>query len=172
VDNMRADRIARGELKGQPPIDTVVSVQEKKDKKGNVTETRITFHSGDVTVVGAETDVAYSTSSFEDSTITKTKEGFRAEVSTIRLKNKRGWDGITVNGKVKSLHLEQKPTPDLPNQPANTPINLFVNGELVDTGKSLTWPKPLLERPAVQAGLGVVGLGVATGFIGRWLNWW
>jgi len=34
------------------------------------------------------------------------------------------------------------------------------------------WSKPLLERPAVQAGLGVVGVGIATGIVGRWLNWW
>jgi len=34
------------------------------------------------------------------------------------------------------------------------------------------WSKPLLERPTVQAGLGVVGVTVATGIIGRWLGWW
>jgi len=169
---MRAHLIAQGKLKGQPPIDTVVSIQEKKDEKGNVIETEITFHSGDVTVVEAETDATYSTSSFEKSTISETKKGFRAEVSTAKPKNSPGWDGITVNGKVKSIDLKQKPTPDLPNQPANTPINLFVNDELVDTGMSLTWPKPLLQRPAVQAGLGVAGVAVATGFIGRWLGWW
>jgi len=31
---------------------------------------------------------------------------------------------------------------------------------------------PLLERPAVQAGLGVTGIVIATGLIGRWLDWW
>jgi len=29
-----------------------------------------------------------------------------------------------------------------------------------------------LEKPVVQAGLGVVGVAVATGIVGRWLEWW
>jgi len=29
-----------------------------------------------------------------------------------------------------------------------------------------------LHRPVVQAGIGVVGVAIATGFIGRWLGWW
>jgi len=35
-----------------------------------------------------------------------------------------------------------------------------------------TWKPPLLQRPVVQAGLGVVGVAVATGLIGKWLDWW
>jgi len=31
---------------------------------------------------------------------------------------------------------------------------------------------PLLERPVVQAGLGVAGVAIATGIAGRWLGWW
>jgi len=33
-------------------------------------------------------------------------------------------------------------------------------------------PKPLLRRPIVQVGLGITGVAVATGFIGKLLNWW
>jgi len=32
--------------------------------------------------------------------------------------------------------------------------------------------KGFWEKPAVQAGLGVTGAAIATGFVGRWLGWW
>jgi len=172
---MRADRIAAGELEGQPPIDTVVSIQEETDEGGNVVRTEISFHSGDVTIAKGKTDASYETDRFEHSTISRTKDGFKARVATRKPKGLGeidSYDSIIVYGKLDSLKLRQEPTPDLPNQPADTPINLFVNGELVDTGMSLTWPKPLLERPAVQVGLGVVGVTVATGIIGKLLDWW
>jgi len=34
------------------------------------------------------------------------------------------------------------------------------------------WSKPLLEKPMVKAGLGVVGAIIAAGFVGSQLNWW
>jgi len=34
------------------------------------------------------------------------------------------------------------------------------------------WSKPLLERPVVQTGLGVAGVAIATGLVGKWLDWW
>jgi len=35
-----------------------------------------------------------------------------------------------------------------------------------------TWYVSPLANPMVKTGVGVVGVAVATGFIGRWLDWW
>jgi len=56
------------------------------------------------------------------------------------------------------------------------PVDVYVDDEVVATlqpGETFAIDlRPLLQRPTVQAGLGVVGVAVATGFIGRWLGWW
>jgi len=55
---------------------------------------------------------------------------------------------------------------------ATNEVDFYLNGDLVARGKSHTYEMPLLRRPLVKAGLGVAGAAVATGFIGKLLDWW
>jgi len=72
----------------------------------------------------------------------------------------------------------------------SAPMNAYLGGDKVATFEAIPEEKrgpdryekwywsdaidvrPFLERPMVQAGLGIVGVAVATGFVGRWLGWW
>jgi len=51
---------------------------------------------------------------------------------------------------------------------------LIENVNEVTEGTVFTLPgwQPFWERPTVKAGVGVIGVTVATGIIGRWLDWW
>jgi len=55
---------------------------------------------------------------------------------------------------------------------ATNEVDFYLNDDLVARGKSYTYEMPALRRPLVKAGLGVAGVAIATGLIGKWLNWW
>jgi len=54
---------------------------------------------------------------------------------------------------------------------ADPPITVIRDGEVLARNVE-EYESSLLHRPMVQAGLGIVGVAVATGFVGRWLGWW
>ena len=63
---------------------------------------------------------------------------------------------------------------DVSDQPG--PVAFWRDDEKVATEKGpeadYTYYMTAWDNPMVKAGVGVVGIGVATGIVGRWLGWW
>jgi len=84
-----------------------------------------------------------------------------------------GMDSFRVYAKAFKLEVQAK-AEVLPEGP----IDVYVADQKVRTigpGGTATIGvdvRPMLERPVVQAGLGAVGVAIATGIVGRWLKWW
>jgi len=78
---------------------------------------------------------------------------------------------------VERIPLEERETltvvknPDLP--PGNNPARDGEKvGEITEKDLPFTVYSSPLQRPMVQAGIGVAGVAIATGIVGRWLDWW
>jgi len=77
------------------------------------------------------------------------------------IEDRRGAVTLDFEG-MKSLDIEKCPD-------SETDIRFIVNGESKGVRDSIHVEPPF---PWVKAGVGVAGVAIATGFIGRWLDWW
>jgi len=55
---------------------------------------------------------------------------------------------------------------------ADPNITVVKDGEVLARNVASFDARPLLWRKEVQVGLGIAGVAIATGFVGRWLDWW
>jgi len=51
-------------------------------------------------------------------------------------------------------------------------VTIVKDGKVIARNVQSYDSRPLLQRPNVQMGLGIAGVAIATGFVGRWLDWW
>jgi len=119
---------------------------------------------GMTAVAKIHTDADLTKYSYEDSTLEETDYGWRAKYVV-----GRGADDLYILGSFSKIEVEGKET-KFDTKVSDTVY--YKDDEKVATGVKHTYMPPLLERPMVQAGIGIVGVGVATGLVGRWLGWW
>jgi len=104
-------------------------------------------------VAEKETDKT-NTADFHGETIAIGKEADRLFVSA--------WDLDPPKENVAEVLVNGEKVGEVPAQETDEPVWQTKEFDI----------RPLLQRPTVQAGLGVIGVGAATGIIGRWLGWW
>jgi len=92
----------------------------------------------------------------------ETKYGYRAYPETPGPPTSEATiDAIRILGPFDKIEITTEKTNDF-----------YMNDEKVKTGTEVVYEMPLLQRPMVKAGLGVAGVAIATGVIGKLLDWW